>query len=62
MTIEMQRKDSPYIYRLNPDTPQVIDRRPNKRGARWQPFRLLPSATEAKIALLKLTRHDQKGS
>lgn len=60
MTIEINRANSPYIYRTNPINPRIIDRRKNKHGARWEWFRLCQSDEEARAALLKLEKKDAK--
>lgn len=62
MTIEMQREKSPHIYRTNPDNPRLIERRENRRGARWEAFRLCESAAAAKAVLLKLERKKEDGT
>lgn len=58
MTLEISRATSPYVFRINPDNPRLIDRKPNKPGARWKMFRLCTSEEVARLALLALERKD----
>lgn len=56
MTLEINRGGSPYVYRINPTNPLIIDRKPNKHNARWKMYRLCKSEEEARSALLKLEK------
>ncbi|MCC6454464.1 MAG: hypothetical protein IT328_05935 [Caldilineaceae bacterium] len=56
--IEINRKDSPFIFRISPDNPVIIERRLNQHGARWGFFKTCDSKTEAKISLLRIERGD----
>jgi hypothetical protein len=52
--IEIARNKLEYAYRINPYVPNHIDRRENKRGARWFTHSRYGTAGEAVAALLKL--------
>lgn len=56
MTIELKRKDSPYIYRVNPHQTRNVDRRENRHGARWKHFSHHDSTFAAIEALVKIER------
>lgn len=56
MTIEMQRKESVWVYRTNPDNPRVIDRKRNKHGAKWELFRRCADEQIAKDSLFQLEK------
>jgi hypothetical protein len=51
-------RNSEYTFRINPDDPKQVDRRENRHNARWTFWLRRDSATEAKIALLKIQRGD----
>jgi hypothetical protein len=54
VSLEINRGGSPYVYRINPTNPLIIDRKANRHGARWKMYRLCRSEEEARNALLKL--------
>lgn len=59
--IEISRKKSSYIYRLNPWNSLIIDRRSNSHRGLWKWFRLFKTEAEARAALLQLDRPDANG-
>lgn len=59
MTIEINR-NSAYTHRINPDDPRQIDKRENKHGARWQPYKVYRNGKYARDALWALER-DRNG-
>jgi hypothetical protein len=52
--IEIARKKSRFIYRLNPWNARVIDRRLNQHNARWQAYGAFDTEQEARNTILKL--------
>lgn len=56
MTIELMRKESVWVYRINPNQPRVIDRKRNKHGARWEWFRLCADEQIARDSLFQLEK------
>lgn len=54
MTIEINKAQSAYIYRVDPKNKLNIERRKNVHGARWCFFMTTDSPNEAKRILLKL--------
>lgn len=56
MSLEINRAHSPWVYRISPDNPRLIERKPNKARARWMMYRLCTTEQVARDALLKLER------
>ena len=56
MTIEINRRKSPTVYRINPYNGREIDSRPNRHGARWQHYCSCASEDEARSVLLRLEK------
>ncbi len=56
--IEINRRGSDWLYRINPANPRQIDHKPNRHNARWTTYMLRDSAKEAKAALLQLRGPD----
>jgi hypothetical protein len=54
--IEINRANSPWIYRINPYNPRLIDRRKNKHFARWSPYQTFDTEEEARNTLLQIER------
>lgn len=59
MSIEINR-NTKYTYRLNPFQPRMIDRRENKRGARWAHYSR-HDTTFAAIEALMAAERDEAG-
>jgi len=60
MTIEINKAQSPWIYRISPIDPLLVERRHNKRGARWLWYLHRDTPAEAKAALLQLGKEEEK--
>lgn len=56
MTIEINRQNSMYIYRVNPWNPRLIDRRLNRHRARWEPYRDCVTEVAARSTLLQIEK------
>jgi hypothetical protein len=63
MSIEVNRKDSKYTYRINPYNPRIIDCRVNRHGARWMWYGIRNTPEEARAYLLQLEKEaKEKGN
>lgn len=60
MTIEVSRT-SFWIYRICPTDPLLIERRENKRGARWTWYARRDTVNETRAALLRLGKGEEGG-
>lgn len=55
--IEISR-DMQWVYRINPYNPRIVDKRPNRRGGRWQHYDYYSTPEDALIHLFELERPD----
>jgi hypothetical protein len=62
MTIELNRKDSQWIYRINPFSPTCIDRRANRSAARWYWYARRATPEDALKYLLELEKQNKEPS
>ncbi len=60
MTIEINRRKSTKIFRINPYNIRCIDVRENKHGARWETHSRYDSYLEANEALMAIEREAKK--
>lgn len=58
--IEINRTNSEYIYRVNAYNKRQIERRKNKRGARWEHFQYARTEEGATKMLLSLQKEDDE--
>jgi hypothetical protein len=56
MAIEQIDSRAEYVYRLDPNDPHQIQRKPNTARARWQDYLRYPDVYTARAKLLRLGR------
>lgn len=56
MTIEITRRKSTVMFRINPWSPTEIDRRSTRKNARWQFYSRHATPEAARAVLMKLER------
>jgi hypothetical protein len=56
VTIEINRAHSLYIFRINPFSPRIIDRRLNRHGARWETYHVCNSEEQARKLIYELEK------
>lgn len=60
MTIEVNRRDSKYTYRVNPYNSCMIDRRVNRHGAKWEWYATRATADDTRKYLLQLEKESKE--
>ncbi len=58
MSIEIMRGKSEFVFRINPHQPREIDKRVNKRGARWERYTICASEESAVKTLFRLQNEE----
>lgn len=62
MTIEINRRKSVTVYRINPYAATEIDYKRNQHKARWLRYASYATPQEATTELLKLERNEKEGN